>query len=314
MNRHPIYIVSKGRWESRLTNKSLAKMGIDHYIVVEEAEAEMYRKHVERATVLVLDPAYKSLYDVCDKYGLSKSTGPGPARNFAWDHAIKNGATWHWVMDDNIDGFYRLNYNLKTPAASPAIFAAMESFSERYDNVAMSGPNYFMFASRKSEMPAYVTNTRIYSCNLIRNAVPFRWRGRYNEDTDLSLRMLKAEWCTIQFNAFLQYKMPTQTLAGGNTAEFYNGEGTLPKSKMLEEMHPDVARVVFKFNRWHHHVDYSRWKGMTLRRRPDLEMPSGVDNFGMVLQQKTDKGWVQIDKPVSVKKQPKYAQSPGAKA
>jgi len=44
---------------------------------------------------------------------------------------------------------------------------------------------------------------------LIRNDVPYRWRGRYNEDTDLSLRMLKDRWCTIQFNAFLQGKAAT---------------------------------------------------------------------------------------------------------
>ena len=105
----------------------------------------------------------------------------------------------------------------------------------------MSGPNYFMFASRKTAVPPFVTNTRIYSCNLIRNDVPFRWRGRYNEDTDLSLRMLKAGWCTIQFNAFLQFKMSTQTVKGGNTADFYAVEGTGAKSAMIVALHPDVS-------------------------------------------------------------------------
>lgn len=303
----PIYIVSKGRADSRLTNRHLARMGIRHFVVVEEAEADLYRANLENADVLVLDPAYKARYELCDDLGISKSTGPGPARNFAWDHAQASGARWHWVMDDNIDGFYRLNHNLKTPVASGAIFAAMESFVDRYENVAMAGPNYFMFASRKTMMPAFVANTRIYSCNLIRNDTPFRWRGRYNEDTDLSLCMLKAGWCTVQFNAFLQYKLPTQTLAGGNTAEFYDVEGTRPKSQMIADLHPDVARVVFRFGRWHHFVDYSRWKAIPLKRKRDVIVPDGINNFGMELQQNVGGVWQAIDKPRSEPKRQKYA-------
>ena len=306
----PIYIVSKGRADSRLTNRHLAAMGVEHFIIVEEQEADLYRRSVERATVLVLDPVYQTEYDTFDDLGLTKSPGPGPARNYAWEHAISVGAKWHWVMDDNINGFYRLNYNLKTPAVTPAIFRAMERFCDRYSNVAMGGPNYFMFASRKTRMPAYVMNTRIYSCNLIRNAAPFRWVGRYNEDTHLSLRMLKAEWCTIQFNAFLQYKMPTQTVAGGNTADFYEAEGTSPKSEMLARMHPDLARVAYRFNRVHHFVDYSPFTQRPYFR-PGAYLPHGVDNFGMVLQQRVGEQWVRIDRPTSEPKRPRYSTGNG---
>jgi hypothetical protein len=114
--------------------------------------------------------------------------------------------------------------------------------------------------------------------------VPFRWRGRYNEDTDLSLRMLKAGWCTVQFNAFLQKKTRTQVVKGGNTGEFYSKEGTLPKSRMQVAMHPDVSRLVFKFGRWHHHVDYRPFQKNQLLRLPGLQVPEGVGEFDLVLQ------------------------------
>jgi hypothetical protein len=149
----------------------------------------------------------------------------------------------------------------------------MEDFVLRYENVAMAGPNYTMFAPSRNKFPPFITNTRIYSCNLIRNDVPFRWRGRYNEDTILSLDQLKAGWCTVQFYAFLQDKLNTQVLGGGNTAEFYAKEGTSPKSEMLKAVHPDVTRLVWKYGRHHHHVDYKRFK-QPLRRRPDAEMVS----------------------------------------
>jgi hypothetical protein len=68
--------------------------------------------------------------------------------------------------------------------------------------------------------------------------------------------MLKDGWCTLQFNAFLQDKQGTQTIKGGNTAEFYAKEGTLPKSKMLYDMHPDITVLTWKYGRQHHYIDY----------------------------------------------------------
>lgn len=293
--RHPIYIVSKGRADTRLTSRALHALGVPHFIVVEEAELEQYRAAVDgSAELLVLDPAYQRDYDAFDELGDTKSKGPGPARNFAWEHSIAAGDEWHWVMDDNIRGFYRLNQNLKTPVADGTLFRCMEDFSARYDNVMMAGPNYFMFASRKTQVPAFVINTRIYSCNLIRNAAPYRWRGRYNEDTDLSLRMLKDGWATVQFNAFLQEKTTTQQMGGGNTEAFYAEEGTLPKSQMLVDMHPDVTKLVQRFGRWHHQVDYKPYKKNRLRLAPGIEVVEGVNDYGMVLQQQRGDEWVTI--------------------
>ena len=288
--QHPIYIVSKGRWESRLTSKALHLMGLEHYIVIEEQEYKHYKAAIDStAKLLILDPKYQDDYDTCDDLGTTKSKGPGPARNFAWEHSIAEGADWHWVMDDNIRIFIRANMNYKVPVHDGTIIRAMEDFVHRYTNVGMAGPNYHYFRPRKIKSPPYFYNTRIYSCNLIRNDTPYRWRGRYNEDTDLSLRMLKDKWCTILFNAFLQDKMTTQTLKGGNTDEFYAHEGTLPKSKMQVELHPDVSRLVWKYGRWHHHVDYSRFKRTYLIRKPDIEIPSGNNEYGMIFQERPNR-------------------------
>jgi hypothetical protein len=279
----PLYIPSKSRHESRLTVKSLEEMGVPYYIIVEEQQYADYCSVIDKRKVLVLDKAYQRDYDTFDDLGDTKSKGPGAARNFAWDHSVAAGHPWHWVMDDNINEFWRLNHNLKVRVSNGTIFRCMEDFCLRYTNVAMAGPNYYMFASRKSKMPPFVANTRIYSCNLIRNDTPFRWRGRYNEDTDLSLRMLKAGWCTIQFNAFLQMKMPTQKIKGGNTDEFYAKEGTLAKSRMQVAMHPDVSKLVWKFGRYHHHVDYRPFKNNKLILAPGVEISGGVNNYGMEL-------------------------------
>jgi len=274
--RFPIYIPSKSRAENGTTARFLDAINVPYKMVVEEQQFDEYSQYFSADKLLILDPEYLKNYDTFDDLGDTKSKGPGAARNFIWDHSVSQGHAWHWVMDDNIVLFARLHKNQRIPVGDGTIFHAMEEFVLRYKNIAMAGPQYWMFAPSRAKLPPFVVGTRIYSCNLIRNDVPFRWRGRYNEDTDLSLRMLKDNWQTVQFNAFLQYKLTTQTLTGGNTEAFYAEEGTLPKSQMLVKMHPDVTKLVKRFNRWHHHVNYGPFKNIALLKKQDVVI--SVDN------------------------------------
>ncbi len=269
---YPIYVISKGRWESRLTSRALEAIGVPYHIVVEPQEYDAYASVVDAEKILTLP--FSNL-----------GQGSIPARNWVWEHSIEAGSARHWILDDNLKGFYRLHHNLKVPVADGATFRAAEDFVDRYENVAISGFNYFMFASRKSVVPPFVTNTRIYSCILIQNNIPYRWRGRYNEDTDLSLRALKDSWCTVLFNAFLAWKMTTMTMNGGNTEDLYEIEdGRLKMAESLQEQHPDVATVTRKWGRWQHQVDYRPFKKNKLKLRDGVIIPEGVNNYGMELR------------------------------
>ena len=279
--KYPVYIVSKGRSENGLTTKALNKMGVPHYIGVEIHEAAEYKEKTN-AEILVLPSRYLNNYDTCDKLGNSRSKGPGAARNFCIDHSKSNGFDKHWVMDDNLDAFHYLNNNEKYEVETGATLRATEDFVDRFSNVPVAGLNYYSFCKKTDKVPPFITNTRIYSCLLIENDSGYRWRGRYNEDTDLSLRVLKDGLCTIQVNAFLCGKVTTQRMKGGNTKEFYAEEGTLPKSQMLADLHPDVASVVWRFNRWHHHVNYKPFKGNKLIKKEGVNH-KGVNNYGLKL-------------------------------
>jgi len=277
--KYPVYIISKGRWESRLTSKALEDLQVPYRIVVEPQERDAYAAVIDPAKVLVLP--FSNL-----------GQGSIPARNWVWEHSISEGHARHWILDDNIHGFYRLNYNLKTPVASGTIFYAAETFVDRYENVAEAGFNYFMFASRKTKMPPFYLNTRIYSCILLRNDLSFRWRGRYNEDTDLSIRILKAGHCTVLFNAFLAEKAQTMTMKGGNTDELYQDDGRKQMAQSLVDQHPDIASVSWKWGRFQHHVDYTPFRFNKLKRKDGVKVPERVNNFGMVLQDLVDGKWV----------------------
>ena len=278
--KYPIYIPSKGRADSRLTIKGLNAIGVPYRVIIEEQEYAEYAAVVDRNRLLVLDKQYQRDYDPCDDLGFERSKGSGPARNFAWEHSIAEGHSWHWVMDDNIREFHRLHNNRIIRAGDGTVLYCMEEFVNRYANVAMAGPMYRMFCPRRDKRSPFCLNTRIYSCNLIRNDIPFRWRARYNEDTDLSLRILKSGLCTIQFSAFLQEKMQTQRLRGGNTDEIYKN-GTVEKSKMIARLHPDVCKVAWKYGRCHHQINYRPFQATRLIRRPGLEIPKEPNNFGM---------------------------------
>lgn len=272
--RFPVYIPSKSRADIATTPRVLDEMGVPYRLVIEEQQYKEYRAHFPASKILVRDEKYADEFELLIDLPEGQSKGSGPSRNFLWEHSISEGHEWHWTMDDNILHFGRLHQNRRIRVGDGMIFHAMEEFVLRYQNIGMAGPHYWSFAPARSKLPPFITGTRVYSCNLIRNDVPFRWRGRYNEDTILSLDMLKAGWNTVQFYAFLQNKLRTQVMKGGNTEAFYAKEGTFPKSDMLVKAHPDVASHARRYGRDHHYVDYSKWRNTPLIPRDDYTPPT----------------------------------------
>jgi hypothetical protein len=275
---YPVYIISKGRWASSLTARTLMEMKVPFRIVIEPQEYDDYAAVINPEKILVLP--FSNL-----------GQGSIPARNWVWEHSINIGAERHWILDDNIRKFWRWNRNKKQKVFTGSTFKACEDFTDRYKNVAISGMNYFMFVKQKYKDNPFRINTRIYSCILIKNDIPYRWRGRYNEDTDLSLRVLKDGWCTILFMAFLAEKSVTMTMKGGNTESLYKLDGVdgrLLMAQSLQQQHPDVTKITRKWGRWQHQVDYRPFKVNRLIKKEGIIIPEGVNNYGMVLTKKVD--------------------------
>lgn len=271
--RYPVYVISKGRWDSRLTIKALIEIGVPHRVVIEPQEFDQYAAVINPKSILTLPFSNLGL-------------GSIPARNWVWEHSKSEGHSRHWILDDNIKGFRRFIKNQRIQVGDGTIFRAAEDFVDRYENVAMAGMQYNLFAvtslTSKIAKP-YLLNTRVYSCILLKNDIPHRWRGRYNEDTDLSLRILKDGWCTILFYAFLADKAATMTMKGGNTDQLYQGDGRLRMAKSLQLQHPDVVTIKRRWGRWQHVVDYRPFRHNRLIRRKDIEIPKGINNYGMRL-------------------------------
>lgn len=267
--KYPIYIPSKGRYDTRLTIRALDRINVPYRVVIEQQEYDQYAQHMEPSKLLVLPFSNRGLI---------------ASRCWIMEHSISEGHKRHWQLDDNIREFYRLNRNIKARFSDGVGFRASEDFVDRYKNIAYSGFQYEMFANRRASHPPMIINTRIYSCTLVNNSIPYRWRSIYNDDTDVCLMALKDGWCTVLFYAFLAEKEATMTIKGGNTEDLYLIEdGRLKMAKALQELHPDVVTIRRKWGRWQHHVDYTPFKKNTLVPVEGFEAKDGINNYGMRL-------------------------------
>lgn len=282
--KYPICIPSKGRADIQMTARLLERFGVDYQVFVEETEGDIYMEHLGEDRVVVMP-----FHDL--------GKGSIPARNFIWDYTREREHARHWIIDDNILNFGRTNFNRRLGCYGGQWFRAMEDFIDRYENIAMAGPHDRRFIPDRQKLAPYLLNHRVYSCILLKNDLDYKWRGKYNEDTDLSLRILKDGHCTLLFRAFWMNKGDTHKgdgksgMKGGNTDTVYEKDDyRLKFVKSLQKQHPDVVELVWRYGRWHHQVNYEPFKKNKLVLKEDI-VPIAEDNeYGMTLRKRKKKG------------------------
>lgn len=273
--RYPVYVISKGRHDCCYTADFLVEDGVDFHIVVEPQEKNLYAEKYGSERIFVLPFSNLGL-------------GSIPARNWVKKHSTEAGFLRHWILDDNIRMMRRNHKSKRIRCNARMGFLATEDFTDRYENIAISGLNYTFFAVCKQ--PPFYLNHHVYSTLLIRNDIDIWWRGRYNEDTDLCLQVLANGWCTVLMNAFTIDKMATMTMKGGNADVLYKGDGRLTMARSLERMWPGVVTTDRRFKR-PQHVVAGQWRNFDtpLIRRKDIDWDNlKPTNYGFTLQQVSD--------------------------
>ena len=271
--RYPVYVPSKGRSVQGLTAKCLLADETPFSLVVEPGEEAVYRKAFPAAKILVLPE---------DNMGLLGS------RRWIRAHSEAAGAERHWELDDNIYGFWRCGRGKRIPCNASVALRVCEDFTDRYSNIGISGLNYEMFAPPQSTRQPFRVNVHVYSCMLIWNRMPYNWRLRYNDDTDLCLQILAGGLCTVQLNAFLAKKQTTLVSSGGNTDDLYQGDGRLKMARSLERVWPHVVKTNRRFGRPQHVVRAS-WTRFTtpLKLKPGIDLSKIPPNdYGLKLKVK----------------------------
>jgi len=269
---YPIYIISKGRWERRQTVKTMEFIGAPYKIVVEPKEYDNYAEVIDQKNIIKAPENFSEL-----------GSGSIPVRNYVWDLAIENGNKRYWILDDNIESIERFYNNLKIKCKTPTPFKVIEDFVDRYENIGLAGMHYAIFNPASEARPPLHFNTRVYSCLLIDTNLPFRWRGKYNEDTDFSLRVLKSGLCTVLFRTFLIGKRATLTQKGGNRDIYDETDDRKEFVQSLIDQHPDVVKLTKKFNRYHHQVNYKPFAKNLLKLKDGIEIEDKINNYGLKL-------------------------------
>jgi hypothetical protein len=246
----PIYIISKGRYEKTLTADNFNKSNINFLIAVEPQEYDLYCTKLGANNVLKLPFSNLGL-------------GSYPARNYCWEHSLKNGYKYHWIFDDNIIEFKKwINGKRKHIDDLLSAFLYIENHAKKtnIDILGFEEPNFVV----KPPKNPFKYNCHVYSAMLIKNDLSYRWRLKYNEDVDLCLQVLHNGGSTASCVYYMADKVSTSVkMKGGNQDELYKGNDPkkkLLKAKMLEAVWPQYAKTVIRFNRYHHFVDWKVFK------------------------------------------------------
>lgn len=261
MNRYPVYVISKNRFSLRKHSAQfLIDDGVDCKIVVEPQEYKQYSDRFGEHRCLVLP--FSNL-----------GQGSIPARNWIWEHSKSLSFKRHWIFDDNIGKINTFKNGKRVKCNAIEALEKTERFVEQFSNVAICGITYRFFTPRGCK--PFWLNCHAYSTLLILNELPFRWRGRYNEDTDLCLQALTSNWCTVNINAFSTDKAATMTCKGGNTDELYKDNGRLKMARSLEfewqKKYPGLVKTVYKFGRTQHSVKWRMFKTQLKRIELDTQ-------------------------------------------
>jgi len=271
MPRYPVYVPSKARSHACQTVRFLIRDNVPFSIVVEPQDEPAYANQFGAERLLVLDRNDGGLIYV---------------RNWIKAHSIELGFERHWQLDDNIRTLKTWYRGKRLPCDAGLALSVCEDFTDRYENIAVSGLNYDTFARSGTSQPRepFWLNVHVYSCTLVNNAIPYAWRSVYNDDTDLCLQALAGGWCTVLLNAFMAEKLHTMKISGGNTDALYQGDGRLRMARALERLWPGVVTTQRRFKR-PQHVVKNQWRSFDtpLRLKPGVEIKQS--NVELALRQ-----------------------------
>ena len=112
--KYKINILSLGRYNDKLgtTHKILTEMKIHHYLFCEDNEFDLYNKWINKE--------YCNLINSGENYSIRKEGGQH-MRNHIMDYWSIRGEEFIWMLDDNIEGYYRLYDGKKVKIKSKEI-------------------------------------------------------------------------------------------------------------------------------------------------------------------------------------------------
>jgi len=298
--KYPIYVISLSRYdyERSLTINWLEKGKVKYYLVVEPFEKEKYAERL-REIKKENGNVYGELL-VGERDYHKEGKGSVPVRNFVYHHSkyiIKSSK--HWILDDNIKEYERRNYTIKKTIYGGVTFRVIEDYVDRYVNVRIAGHDYSSFnPPTKNCLP--VSYTKVFSSILISNEFEEDeiWKGKYNEDLDLSIREWIENRPVMLFRNITCNKIKTGKIKGGNQVDIYKNESdnkeddwSYKKAMEIIQRYKDKYDGLYVSlkedyigRKYHHSVKYERFRIPILKEEYKyMKNKVSVNNYNIKL-------------------------------
>ena len=269
-----IYIISKGRPQCS-TAKVLKKLNYPSWFIVCGTNDETLSEYVDKwgkDRVIVFDWKKEiETTDTLDNFGFeSMPSGATPVRNATIRISKERGESRHWQLDDDYTAFGKFDCQQNKYIA---IKDGQELFNEMLA-IANFGhktglPNVgFSLSSEVRPEKVYGFAPRVFNAhNMISDPEKAQfWRGRMNDDLINAIEVNRRGLREFSFR-FLSVNMkPSQQESGGLT-DIYREEGTVRKTAYAVLIAPNAVRLVIKFGRYHHRVNWQLLKPCILNER-----------------------------------------------
>lgn len=277
-----VYIPSFGRPDAPTVKRLISKFDLDcWYLFIDPESFAEYGQHYPLRHLIVRNPIFRSeeftqLYSpVSSPNGWHGTSG---IYNSILAFSQSLGEKRYWTMDDDLltmamkahkgseklepgtpynkFDFYRCSrLNTEFGFSLNEFLRQMEEISEKVINSGFITIEKFgVYFDRPF---SFTAGTRAYTFYLTDNNKQTTHFPQHNNDVATSIEMDKMGYYTVLFNGIAYHSMPTQ--AGGGLTELYRAFGTLDKGKALVRAQPLVSKIVYKFSRIHHIVNYAEF-------------------------------------------------------
>ena len=268
-----MYIISKGRPECR-TAQTLTKMRYPgEWFIVCGTNDETIQEYRDNwgEHVLAFDWAKEvERTDTLDNFGFeTMASGACPVRNATRRISWERGELRHWQFDDDYTGFVHIDLERRKNVK----FDDGREFEDWLCSIAefghAAGMRNIGFPPTSETFPdhALTFGPRVFNAHNLpsdpRLFIP--WVGRMNDDTINAINCWRTPGAYEMSVRCMGMNMPpTQSEKGGLSA-LYKAEGTVRKSAYPVLVAPSAAKLVVRFGRYHHRIDWKRLVPKVLR-------------------------------------------------
>lgn len=260
-----IYIISKGRPQCT-TAHTLDKIKYPgQWFIVCGNNDETLEQYKDRwgDHVLVFD-WYEEIKhtDTLDNFGFNDMpSGAVPVRNATRAVSEARGELRHWQFDDDYDTFMhidpRTNKNVKINDGA-YLESELLRIAEMGYRCSLQNAGFQLSSEAFPDKARYFGSRVFNAHNLPSTTDLFTvWRGRMNDDLINAIETYRNGGFEMSFKFMSLHPKPTQAEDGGMT-DLYKAEGTVRKSAYPVLVAPSATKLVIRFGRYHHKVNWQK--------------------------------------------------------